>query len=449
MGQRFGIFSQINADSSLSNITVQNANLRLLIEKNEANPYGIFAYSNMGTIENCHVLDCSLRVNSDDGSVTTIAAGFVGSNIEGTIKNCSVSASKNVDTININGKQASGFVIENTTGGIIENCFVTTIVNGGSGFVQNNEGTINNCYSSSKVNQSQTLGYTSGFVGVNTPTGSISNCYAVGSLFGSGSSNSFGFVQSNQGKISNAYAAMDSTTNFVGFGPNTGTLASCYYLNRKTTVDGASSGAGQPLEYGQMNLDNMSLGDAWEAPTAERSHPFNTSLGTYPFPILTTIDHYGNWVGSETAAITAAYYQAEPDGSYRLFAAGLQLRQPTENPAVPALVPMVYQGVVQLPQDSPRPSGVQLLVLSHGLGQGDTTSPYTRLGAQPNATGQLQAHKRGYKVFSLQGNVLLLEPSHDLAKPGQWAWNFLFGDGSFQIKQKSGDRLEKLTAKIS
>lgn len=101
-----------------------------------------------------------------------------------------------------------------TIGGTISNCYATGSVigrNNVGGLVGDNEGTINNCYATGLVRGLNEVG---GFAG--TSGGTISNCFATGSVNGYAGLNTLGgidpggyvggFVGSSAGTISNCYA---------------------------------------------------------------------------------------------------------------------------------------------------------------------------------------------------------------------------------------------------
>ena len=124
-----GLFSHLYEYGKIQNVGLENSYFR-----GATDIVGICA-DNDGTIENCY-------------NAGTISAenGFVGglvSNNFGSVINC-----YNTGNITADGRTGGGVVAWNRSSGIIKNCYSTGTLTGGDmdGVVQDNDGTIKNCY---------------------------------------------------------------------------------------------------------------------------------------------------------------------------------------------------------------------------------------------------------------------------------------------------------------
>jgi hypothetical protein len=113
---------------------------------------------------------------------------------------------KNIALVNVNisgGNNTGGIAGQND--GTIQNCYTTGSVNGGNntggiaGYNNNNNGTIQNCYSTSSVSGGNNVGGVAG----QQNNGTVQNCYAIGRI--SGTSNIGGVVGSG-GTVRNCVA---------------------------------------------------------------------------------------------------------------------------------------------------------------------------------------------------------------------------------------------------
>ncbi len=124
-----GLFSSLNKEGKIQNVGLENSYFR-----GATDIVGICA-DNDGTIENCY-------------NAGTISAenGFVGglvSNNFGSVINC-----YNTGNITADGRTGGGVVAWNRSSGIIKNCYSTGTLTGGdmNGVVEDNSGTVENCY---------------------------------------------------------------------------------------------------------------------------------------------------------------------------------------------------------------------------------------------------------------------------------------------------------------
>jgi formylglycine-generating enzyme required for sulfatase activity len=170
---------------------------------------GLFGLINSGgSVKNLSLEN--FTVNGSSGNMPV--GGLVGEN-NGSINNC-------YSTGSVSDSSNSWYVggLAGWNNGSISNCFSTSTVSGGYLYVgglvgYNYYGSISNCYSTGTVSGSSFVGGLAGWNG-----GGISNCYSTGSV--SGASSSFrvgGLVGENDGNISVCYSAGSvSGTSSVG-----------------------------------------------------------------------------------------------------------------------------------------------------------------------------------------------------------------------------------------
>ncbi len=142
-----------------------------------------FILENTGTIKNLHVEGTANYDSSNPGGSI-----FVYEN-SGTIEGCSVKGRMNVTLLNThsqNGSNAGAFTAHNQAGGVIRNCYSrvymhltvsggsTSKIAGTSGFVNENNGYIENCYAAT-YGRTSSIPY-SGFR-TNSDDGTFSSCY--------------------------------------------------------------------------------------------------------------------------------------------------------------------------------------------------------------------------------------------------------------------------------
>jgi len=162
--------------------------------------------------------------------------------------------------LNITGaNNTGGLAAEND--GIINNCYSSGVVNGdftAGGLVGENDGTINQSYSNITLNGSQYLG---GLVGTNNTN--INNCYSTGGV--SGNNNIGGLVGSNNGDIGYCY----SNCGVTGTGANLGgligsedgnTSMGCFYNTNIYPTDNGIGTIGQDDAQMQAQANFTSAG---------------------------------------------------------------------------------------------------------------------------------------------------------------------------------------------
>jgi len=132
--------------------------------------------------------------------------------------------------------------------GSISNCYATGSVTGRNdwlgGLCGSNEGTITNCYATTSISGGNGSEHLGGLCGANS--GSIANCYATASLIGiNGATYVGGLCGSNKGSISNCYsigsALGESWAQYVGglCGENCGSINDCYSTCPVTGMGGS------------------------------------------------------------------------------------------------------------------------------------------------------------------------------------------------------------------
>jgi len=150
------------------------------------------------------------------------------------------------------GNNVGGLVGWNE-GGIVQNCYATGSVSGSGnvgGLVGHNSGMLRNCYAANNVSGSNAVG---GVAGRNH-YGTVQNCYATGNV--SGSWNVGGVVgtnsstlEDNGSTVRNCYSTGSVTVSFNGVGGvaghNSGTLRNCVALNPSVTLTSNDTGIGR------------------------------------------------------------------------------------------------------------------------------------------------------------------------------------------------------------
>ncbi|HOP30837.1 MAG TPA: fibronectin type III domain-containing protein [Spirochaetota bacterium] len=254
IGTFSGVFD--GQDFNICNLTI-NSNSQYL---------GLFSNSS-GTLKNSNISG-TIAGSRDDASI----GGLVGLN-SGTVRNCSSSVSvtgsgaycclgglagRNDGSFvecyaigKITGTGAGDSGSQSHLGGLvginiiasatITRCYASGEVSGGlincryGGLVGTNNGPITDCYANVKVTASATNTMAGGLVGVNSSSASIkiTNCYAAGSVSGSG----------GQGGL-------------VGFNSND-TIVFSYYDSQ--TTGQSDTGKGEPRTTNQMKLIDTSV----------------------------------------------------------------------------------------------------------------------------------------------------------------------------------------------
>jgi len=112
----------------------------------------------------------------------------------------------------------------------LTNCFISGSLGGSGAFACENNGTVQNCYSTAQVygNSPSGGGDAGGIVGINN--GMVQNCYAVNGEVVASAVNPGGIVGRNRGTVQNCYASVNVTNGLGGgiVGTNYGVVQNCY-----------------------------------------------------------------------------------------------------------------------------------------------------------------------------------------------------------------------------
>ena len=191
----------------------------LAITTISSNDQGMFGYiSGMGVVRNVHLINVNIT-----GNYSNVGA-IAGSNY-GAIRGCSVSnaaGSNGIITSLTSSQRIGGIVGEN--GGLVENCYTTCDVTGHwyiGGIAGRNIGIIRNCYSTSYVSgEDLTLppwSWVGGITGINDGSGMVQNCYVTGIINGGLGPGSIG-VNGVGGIVGNSISS-SSVRNCVALNP--------------------------------------------------------------------------------------------------------------------------------------------------------------------------------------------------------------------------------------
>ena len=287
-------------------------------------------------VENCQVIDCTVTTNGfvGENSVNTQGStgGSQGSSGVARIQNCQVYGTTSYGdlVVGVLGgttgevSKAAGFAGINGKGAEITDCSVTGNVQGlseAAGFVRSNAGTISGSYANTNVSVEADTGVSfAGFALTNS--GTIEKSHSLGTLTKKGragdNQRASGFVirnadGDNSGAINNSYAAVWSIDvkgtgkNYLPFGSDEGTYENCYAmkLSKDDGYGGSYSGtaptgvnyvSGAELE--KMGSKDTALGSHV---ADEKSAPYDSALGDYPFPCSSDIMNYGDWKLTDAA----------------------------------------------------------------------------------------------------------------------------------------------------
>ena len=134
------------------------------------------------------------------------------------------------------------------------------------GFVENNAGTVKNCYAKAEISNVNSNSLLGGFASCNT--GGIYKCYAVGTInAGAATSGKGGFAGYNNGSVNSCFASVDiSATDASAYGPFVGKtdtasfITNCYYKNNAIfTTNGVTQTFTEAYSEG---ITHLSLTDA-------------------------------------------------------------------------------------------------------------------------------------------------------------------------------------------
>ena len=282
----------------------------------------------------------AILVNSQ---ITGGVAGGLAARTDGalTLENCRVyltelsglkAASADAVPARITGTTAGGLVGIADHSLTIQNSFVSTIIKGSTaaaGLVGHAQGAVS--VSRSYADSYLTAPTTGGLVGT---TGSISglslrDSYAAGYQVATDAA--AGFVA---GRLANAHSAYSAcafpgtpqiiyTTAAEG---NAANVSSVFYLT--SGLDGRSihslTGTTQGLPYAQMSAASFLTAlnsTAFTTASADTTVPYNLlsqGLSTYSYPLLTGMNHYGDWQ-AEFEAEALVYYERYADDTVGFF----------------------------------------------------------------------------------------------------------------------------------
>ena len=162
--------------------------------------------------------------------------------------------------------------------GTIENCYNAGTISAENGFVgglvSNNFGSVINCYNTGNITADGRTG--GGVVAWNRSSGIIKNCYSTGTLTG-GDMN--GVVEDNSGTVENCYYLADSETDNLN--GTTFTTAEqfasgevCYLLNK-------NSGSETPIYYQLLGTDKSPVLDSTRGQVYEKMKDCSGALDGY------------------------------------------------------------------------------------------------------------------------------------------------------------------------
>lgn len=192
--------------------------------------FGGAAALNEGTITESKSIIAIGTASSGGNRFTCIRIGGICmSNEAGSISNCMSTGSINIPSTSLNDIRLGGFAYYAKKNGTIKNSYsnvnITTQANVSGysaigGFVGDNFGTINNCYTTGNI-ESACKDNVAGFVGFNNNGGTISKCFSTGNVKLTGDAGSVGY--------------------FVGTKEAGSVTNKCYYSNTVTVRKGSST----------------------------------------------------------------------------------------------------------------------------------------------------------------------------------------------------------------
>ena len=260
----WGLFYLIgDPHSATASGIVRNLSVDAMAFASEAN-FGVLAMANFGTIENC---PASGTVNS--GTDSSIG-GICGSN-EQVVSNSRSSISV------VGQSSLGGGIAAQNVGQISGSCFTGNFTGSATvgGIVGVDIGSISNCYSTGNLSAGHTVGgITAACIG--GPSCSIVNCYARGTLTGSGNCMIGGIAGQNGGSIANCYSAANLTggdssdpqdeTKIGGItGVNIASIANCYATGSLTSTATSSMGG-----IAGLNADPSVTNSYWSQDAAQK-----------------------------------------------------------------------------------------------------------------------------------------------------------------------------------
>ncbi|MCK5271190.1 MAG: PASTA domain-containing protein [Sedimentisphaerales bacterium] len=192
-----GMDPNIGIVHTISNLTIDTAGV--------GNDFiALFGYAERATIKNLRLENLTITATGTEYNNNRYIGGLVGSS-SGTITKCYVAGS-------VTGGPYIGGMVGHSLGTII-NCYTDCIISGtynSGGLVgRQSSGTISKCYATGSVTGGWNSQYIGGLVGVQEYDSSqITNCYAIGSVTGGWDGKYIGGLMGGQfgGAIANCYA---------------------------------------------------------------------------------------------------------------------------------------------------------------------------------------------------------------------------------------------------
>lgn len=242
----------------------------------------IFVNTNAGQILNSKVLNANIN---STGNV----AGFVYKNT-GNVENSGVYATESYGGAVISGVNAYGFVVENT--GTMTHCYAVGTVNASSeaaGFAGVNTGTISLSYANMLVSTNAAKSTVAGFA---MEAGTVQNCYATGSVTGV---DAYGFMKNGNAESCYTISAIDGA-NKHGFAGEDAVTNNCYWgydVEAEYNISLIPDVNNPPA--GAIALHDFMRDIADYQVTDADAVPYSAVLGDrYPYPAV-GIAHYGDW----------------------------------------------------------------------------------------------------------------------------------------------------------
>ena len=237
-----GLFGYVSSGAYLKNIGIENAAI-YSTNYGQCSIGGIAGKNNNGTILNCHV------AGTLSSSYCEFMGGIVGDN-NGTILNCYVTAKVS------NSSGSTGGIAGDNNGGTISNCYVTAKVSNSSGdtggIAGYNLGTISNCYAAGSLS-GDILGGIAGTNGFSNWSGTVINSYWKSGMADSG------VLDNENGTV--LYVSSLSDDILKG---GTGTISYCpSYTNSTTYTTAAASNVTDALNGGISLLGSGTTYKNW------------------------------------------------------------------------------------------------------------------------------------------------------------------------------------------
>lgn len=273
-----------------------------------------------GTVKNCNVTNATIAENGSAYNYGASSAGLIGeSNGSLNVKNC---YSANC-TIKSNNGAASG-LISYLRGGTVSACYANNTVTSANadaaGFCASvqSQAYIYGCYSDGTVSAGNSYDDTAaGFCIHGNYNGAVEGCYSVTQV--ETGYETFGFADSAYYmSVANCYWAKEDGVNAAVSG-SAGTACTLRKLRNLLMLDSY---------FAKMDDGNGTL--IWTMDNQAHTHP-NTLTGSYPYPRLAALDHYGDWpADSRVGKLGAfAYEWDDVSSSYGISGSMIDLSEGT------------------------------------------------------------------------------------------------------------------------